>query len=237
MFSALMGLFPTCAHESMCWKSFIFEVIWNLFYVIIVSGHPPKHARKGADIAKDYPGEENKRLSVVTRGDRVGTSHTSRFTALPRAAEPQSCLQEWCQSGKGSWTPTPALEGAGNGGLCWQDMKAALTLPWLCCPCRGGEGGTEGHLLPSTSCDLPLLFPRAGGIYDVPLQGWKATLEIRGTDPSVLTQSFCGFGLQIKPPRTQRAQGKSRQHLPRVKYLDIDSQISSASKQTALSCC
>lgn len=107
IFSALMRLFPTSAHESMCWKSFIFEVIWNLFHVIIVSGHPPKHARKGADIAKDYPGEENKMLSVVTRGDKVGTSHTSRFTALPTDAEPQSCLQEWCQSGKGLLDPSP----------------------------------------------------------------------------------------------------------------------------------
>lgn len=102
MFSGLMRLFPTSAYEGVCWKSFIFKVIWNLFYAVIVSGHLPKHARKRADIAKDYPGEENKMLSVVTRGDKVGTSPTSRFTALPRGAEPQSCLQEWCQSGKGS---------------------------------------------------------------------------------------------------------------------------------------
>lgn len=82
-------------------------------------------------------------------------------------------------------------------------MKAALTLPWLCCPCPGCEGGmggrTEGHLLPSTSCDLALLPPSAAGIYGVPLQGQKATLEIGWTDPSVLTHSFCGPGLQIKP--------------------------------------
>lgn len=137
MFSALMRLFPTCAHESMCWKSFIFEVIWNLFYVIIVSGHPPKHARKGVDIAKDYPGEENKTLSVVTRGDRVGTSHTSRFTALPRGAEPQSCLQEWFQSGKGLLDPPPCPGGSWEWGIVLAGHEsssdtalALLSLSW-----------------------------------------------------------------------------------------------------------
>lgn len=64
---------------------------------------------------------------------------------------------------------------------------------------QGGMAGPEGHPLPSTSCELNLLLPSAGGIYDVPLRGQKAALEIRCTDPSVLTQSFCGFGLQTKP--------------------------------------
>lgn len=73
-------------------------------------------------------------------------------------------------------------------------MKAALTLPWLCCPCHGGEGGmgarTEGHPLPSTSRDPHLLLPSAGGIYDVPLQGQKAVLEIRWTDPLSSLRAF-----------------------------------------------
>lgn len=105
-------------YESVCWRSFISEVIWKLFYLIIVSGHLPKHARKRAGIAKDYPGEENKMLSVVTRGDKVGTSPTSRFTALPRGAEPQSCFQEWCQSGKVSLTHHPFSGGSWSWGDC-----------------------------------------------------------------------------------------------------------------------
>lgn len=107
MFSGLMRLFPTSAYESVCWMSFIFEVIWKLFYLVIVSGHLSKHARKRADVVKNYSGEENKMLSVVTSGDKVETSPTSRFTALPKGAEPQSCLQEQCQSGKVSLTHHP----------------------------------------------------------------------------------------------------------------------------------
>lgn len=81
--------------------------------------------------------------------------------------------------------PPPLLwRELGLGGVCWQDMKAAPTLPWLCCPCHGGEGGmggqeTKGHPLPSTSCDLHVLLPSAGGIYNVPLWGQKTTLEIK----------------------------------------------------------
>lgn len=55
-------------------KACIFEIIWNLFYVMIVSGRIPNHARKRADIAKDHPGEENQMLSVVARGDGVRTT-------------------------------------------------------------------------------------------------------------------------------------------------------------------
>lgn len=104
VFWTFSELFSTGAYGSVCWKSFIFEVIWNLFYVMIVSGRLPNSARKRADAAKDHPGEENKMLSVVARGDGLGTSPTSRYTALPRGAEPQPCHQEWCWSGKGPLT-------------------------------------------------------------------------------------------------------------------------------------
>lgn len=59
----------------------------------------------------------------------------------------------------------------------------------------------EGHSLPSTSCELNVLLPSSGEIYDDPLQGQKAALEIKWTDPSVFTQGFYGFGLQTKPQR------------------------------------
>lgn len=137
MFSGIMKLFPTSAYGCVRWKSFIFEVIWNLFYVMIVSGRLPNSARKRADAAKDHPGEENKTLAVVARGDGVGTSHTGRYTALPKGAEPQSCLQEWCRSGKGSSTHHLSPEGAGAVGAVLAGHEsssdtalASLSLSW-----------------------------------------------------------------------------------------------------------
>lgn len=101
-------------------------------------------------------------LAVVTGG----------LTALPRGAEPQCFLQGWCQSGKGAWT---------TGGLCWQDMKVALTLLGCAVPImvaeEGGTFGPQSHPLPSTSHELSLLLPSAGGIHDVPHQGRSQHLK------------------------------------------------------------
>lgn len=109
MFSGITELFPTGAYGCVLWKSFIFEVIWNLLFVMIVSGHLPNCARKRADAAKDHPGEENKMLSVVARGDGVGTSHNSRFTALPRGA----ASRNGAGVGRAPQPTTPSPEAAG----------------------------------------------------------------------------------------------------------------------------
>lgn len=75
---------------------------------------------------------------------------------------------------------------------------------------EGGMARPEAHPLPSTSCELNLLLLSAGGIHDVPLWRQKAALEIRWAHPSLLTQSFYGFGLQTKPQRVYRAREKRR---------------------------
>lgn len=76
----------------------------------------------------------------------------------------------------------PEWEGSRDGGgLCWQDMKVALTLLGCAVPImvaeEGGTFGPQGHPLPSTSHELSLLLPSTGGIRDVPHQGRRQLLK------------------------------------------------------------
>lgn len=206
-----MKLFPTSTYGCVCWNSSIFEVIWNLFYAMIASGRLPNCARKGANAAKDHPGEENKMLSVVARGGGVGRdmSHHQVFSPAKGCSAPDlppGTVPEW----EGPLNPPPLPRRELRLWVCaGRTRKELQRCPGFAVPVTVTEERRivepEGQPLPSTSCEFNLLLLRAGGIRDVSLRGQKAAPEVRRARRSVLSLSFCDFGLQTKPQGVHRA--------------------------------
>jgi len=136
MFSETTELFPTDVYGGMCWKSLIFEVIWNLFYVMIVSGRLPNCGRKRADAAKDHPGEENK---IKWLQERMELGQVTPVGSQPcrgvQSLSPGS--RNGARVGRAPRPTTPSLQGAGAVGTVLAGHEgspdtalASLSLSW-----------------------------------------------------------------------------------------------------------